>query len=411
MIDSVTLSQQIELNEEELRYEYGWNKSKNSKPYPYYWVFSRRLDRLGLYLRFYPKAYDGKYFFPSRLQVEFDTLPKFMFGSNVYYLSEKDLSDFDIKFRKALITAGIYEDVNIETLEVKKMDLSFNILFESEKIVRKIINAFKESPCWNESYPIQVEDDGIYFRHKSKVIRKVDTNTGNTGIGYYNKIDESLYDPSLMDKGILRLEIRLSSRDIVKRIFGRTPTIPAIYKRRVVAKKLFERNIKISGVYPNCRMVSIKKAQKMICKHIPKSRRRIKWLLRLYLVRAISSRDNNIGKQLKSKSIVNSLRGYFLRKKLGILIMFFRDDDPLEIPLYQLAMNEIEETFRDNSPFQKTSTTTVAGGKKDSMSVAGFCNSVAIRWKLICQLVIDYILYKTPPFIGFINKMMQGDMT
>ena len=133
-------------------------------------------------------------------------------------------------------------------------------------------------------------------------------------------------------------------------------------------------------------------------------------MLRLYWVRAISSKDNNIGKELKSKSVVNSLRGYFLRKKLGILIMFFRDDDPLEIPLYQLAMNEIEETFKDNSPFQKTNTTMVADGKKDSMSVTRFCNSVAIRWKLICQLVIDYILYKTPPFIGFVDRMMQGDM-
>ena len=402
MIDSVTLSQQIELNEEELECDYGWIKHKNTKSYPYYWVFSRRLDRLGLYLRFYPRAYYRDYYFPSRLQVEFDTLPKFMFGSNVYYLSEQDLSEFDIKFQKALIAAGIYEDVNIETLEVKKMDLSFNILFESEKIVRKIINAFKESPSWNESYPIQIEDDGIYFRHAPKVKGKVKTNTGNTCIGYYIKIDESLYDPILMDKGILRLEIRLSSRDIVKKNFGRTPTIPAIYKRKAGAKKLFERNIKISGVYPNCKMVSIKKAQRMICKHIPESRRRIKWLLRLYLVRAVSSRDNNIAGRLKTKSVVNSLRGYFLRKKLGILIMFFRDDDPLEIPLYQLAMNEIEETFRDNSPFQKTNTTMVADGKKDSISVARFCSVLRPNFQfgnLISQCLLsnNYIVIRILP--------------
>ena len=351
MLDTIRIGQEIHLEPGKLIDEYYWDFHENwnhNSFYPY--ILTRRIKEYGLYFAYFFYS-DFAY---GILSIRFSSLPKFLHGSNVNYLTSDDLSQLDKKFNRVLDYVGIDKRVSLNTLLIRYADIAFNLMFENDAEAREVLIAIMSMPHWNASYPKIVMKHGVYFRHSSRSKPEKPT-TGNTGLLIYHKQDKVDGNEYLNNKGVLRFEIRIPRSQGLKRYVGENITIPEFYTKKDEIKKLFAVNLKRAYIYPGCKMVSYDKAERMIASDSPKYTWVNRRLQQFWDLTKLKKDAFILGPNQKKKYNANRFRDVVLRDRLNILFSFLRGNTDKGFALFDMLMQEIDLAFTGKSKFRKVS--------------------------------------------------------
>ena len=338
MIDTVRLSQEVVFDKWELIKKHHWKYFGNPNPNsPYRKILSKKLKQFGLYFAYFPPiGYE-----PGILWIRFSSLPKFLHGSNVWYLTRNDLNRLEKKFQKVLRSIGITNGVSLDTLRIRIIDIAFNLDFKFESLARKLLKAFKEMAHWGLAFPKRIEIYGVYFRYRSSPNSKR-SSAGNAGLLIYDKRE-----------GILRFEVRINRTEGVKRHLGGDLTIPEFFDKQEEVKNLFMKNLKRAYIYPESQMISYAKAERKVFKAVPKYRMFNKRAQQFWALTHLGEDAVGFSLGLRSKYAADRFRDVFMGKKLGLSMAFLGDDDDREIPLWNMVMEEIGAALDGRSKFQR----------------------------------------------------------
>jgi len=178
---------------------------------------------------------------------------------------------------------------------------------------------------------------------------------GNTGLLIYHKQDKVEGNESINNKGVLRFENRMPRAQGLKRYIGTSITIPELYLKDEEIKKMFATNLKRSSIFPECKMVSFDKAERLIAADCPEYIWVNRRLQQFWDLTELEEDAFILGPNHKRKYNANRFRDVILKDKYKILFAFLEGDTNKEFPLWDMLMQEIDSAFAGKSKFQKVS--------------------------------------------------------
>ena len=292
---------------------------------------------------------------PSRFEIQFPSISRFIHGNNVYYFTIADLMDFNNKMVALFKRAKIPVDFKIDKLLVKSLDLSFNLLLADPQEPENIFTAVGKQFCLNSSHPLILKDHGLYGRSAFRNYPDKST-IHNNGPFIYDKYTAAKYAGIFPDTGIFRFENKLGDQQTVTRTFGKNFKFIDLFTSKEQIMKSCSNSLKHLQITAGNSLISRHKAMLLVSQQKPLRNQKhpLGHLDNLLMAYELWEEDRNIKKDfLVSAKEVNWFRTRILNKKLKLLHAVLDDDDDHEYPLYDMIMAEIESYFNGTSIFIK----------------------------------------------------------
>lgn len=344
MLDTVTFRMDIRLDQKILiKNGWFWNKNKNEMS-EYSKIYNKSVKDVDLHFTYLHRA--G--WVPSILRIDTHSLPKLIHGSNVWYFSSSDIDAFHSLLQTHLQRVGIGVKIDMKELKIEKADFAIILLLNNQHTVRRILKAIKQQVIWSGRILREIFPNGVYKYFKSDVPQK--RKKYQAGSKFYDKKRELKHLSVFNGKGALRWEIHGPNREWMKRRFGKLPTLEEFYSEEGWVKRLFETYLRYFDVYPDCRLVSESKAEKIVRKGRPRKG----WNYDLQKLDAMiqlgqDSFDYKFG--LKTSEQASDFRDKVLRDRYGLLQFFLNGKTEITYNLHSMIMDELDKAWRQKSVF------------------------------------------------------------
>ena len=291
---------------------------------------------------------------PSRIRIQYSSLPKFIHGNNVMYFTTDDLDAFDRKMGMLFQRAHISEPFDAERLIIVLIDISFNLHFLDPTEPVNIVNALKSQVCLSQSHPLVLEEFGIYARSLNRKYPDLLT-THRNGPFIYIKTRHAHRAGLFPGQGILRFESKYCNKQTVDRVFGKNIKLPELFKSRELIKKACTTSLKHMQITKGNRLKS-RQAVMLDLFGVEHLRSQVHpWgldnqLMGDELFYGCDEQDRDL---LPTAKEINWFRNKILNAKLGVLHAVLDDDDEHEYQLHDMFMTEIDNYFNGTSIFIK----------------------------------------------------------
>jgi len=289
---------------------------------------------------------------PSRIRIEYSSMPKFIHGNNVMYFTIDDLDPFVKKMAMLFQRAQIPEPFDVGRLIVVLIDISFNLHFLDPAEPVNILNALKRQFCLSMLHPLVPEEWGIYGRSLDRKHPLLSTIHRN-GPFIYVKTRHAHRAGLFPGEGILRVESKYNNKQTVDRVFGKNLKLPELFTAQEKVKKACTASLKHMQITQGNCLRSRQSVMLDLTRQNHLRSQKHSWgmdnpLMGDELFYGYGEQDRDL---LPTAKEINWFRNKILNERLGSLHTVLDDDDEHVYPLYDMIMDEIDAYFNGTSIF------------------------------------------------------------